>query len=135
MSDVVLDSSALLAVLLAEPGAERVIATLPGALISTVNVAEVLTKLRERGMPVNEARQALEATGVEIVDFDLADAVLAADMRPATRANGLSLGDRACLALARSRRAPALTADQAWAKVAQAGIPDLDIVLIRQAQP
>ncbi|TWB56353.1 PIN domain-containing protein [Nitrospirillum viridazoti] len=131
MSEAVLDSSALLAVLLAEPGAEQVMATLPGALLSTVNLAEIITKLRERGMPVDEAREAVEATGVEIVDYRLEDALQTADLRPATHAAGLSMGDRACLALACNRRLPAITADQAWAKVAQAGIPNLEITLIR----
>lgn len=131
MSEAVLDSSALLAVLLAEPGAEQVMATLPGALLSTVNLAEIITKLRERGMPVDEAREAVEATGVEIVDYRLEDALQTADLRPATPAAGLSMGDRACLALACSRRLPAITADQAWAKVARAGITDLEITLIR----
>ena len=126
MNEVVLDSSAVLALLLGEPGAETVTSTLPGALLSAVNCAEVVTKLGERGMPVAEARAAIEAIGAELVGFDTDQACLAGEFRGATRSAGLSLGDRACLALARLRGLRAMTADAAWARV-----PGLDIVLIR----
>jgi PIN domain nuclease of toxin-antitoxin system len=126
MNEPVLDSSAVLAVLLAEPGAERVMPALPGALLSAVNLAEIIGKLAERGMPAEAARTAIAAIGVELVDFDAAQACLAGALRPDTRAAGLSLGDRACLALARLRGVAAVTADAAWAR-----LPDFDIVLIR----
>lgn len=126
MSEAVLDSSAVLALLLAEPGADRVKAVLPGALISTVNFAEVVSKLCERGMPATEARLAIEAIGLEPIDFDLNQACAAGDLRMSTRRGGLSLGDRACLALARLRGLPAMTADAAWGQV-----PDLEVALIR----
>lgn len=117
MSDAVLDSSAVLALLLAEDGAAIVTEALPGALFSTVNLAEVVAKLVERGMPSGEAREAMAATGVEFVDFDADQACLSGELRAATRSHGLSLGDRACLALARVRGLPAVTADAAWAQV------------------
>jgi len=118
VTDYVLDSSAVLAVLLNEPGADKVMAALPDAVLSAVNFAEVISKLCERGMPAGDARMAVEALGLEVVSFDAGQAVLAGDLRPATRALGLSLGDRACLALALSRQATAVTADAAWQKVA-----------------
>jgi PIN domain nuclease of toxin-antitoxin system len=126
MSDAVLDASAVLALLRAEPGADKVAAALPGALLSTVNLAEIVSKLCERGMSAAQARYAVEALGVEIIDFDTTQACLAGDLRKSTKSAGLSLGDRACLALSRHRNLPALTADSAWAR-----LPDLEVTLIR----
>lgn len=126
MSDVVLDASALLALLFAEPGAEAVAAVLADALISSVNLAEVASRLTDRGVPEADARAAIAATGVRIVEFDSDQAWEAARLRGPTRAAGLSLGDRACLALARTRSLPALTGDRAWT-----GIAGVEVVLIR----
>lgn len=117
MNEAVLDSSAVLALLFNEPGAETVERSLPGALLSTVNLAEVIAKLSERGMPADAARAAIDVLCVDIVDFDFDQACLTGEIRAVTRAAGLSLGDRACLALARLRSAPALTTDKAWAKL------------------
>lgn len=126
MSKAVLDSSAVLAVLLEEAGSDQVEGTLPGALLSAVNLAEVVSKLCERGMPASEAMLAVAAIGVDVVPFDGDQALQAGELRPLTRAAGLSLGDRACLALSRLRGLPAMTADAAWAAV-----PDCDVILIR----
>ena len=126
MNDPVLDSSALLALLLAEPGADQVLAVLPGAWLSAVNLAEVLTKLNERGMPADVAQAAVAALGVEIADYDALQAYLTAELREVTRGAGLSLGDRACLALARLRGVPAYTADRVWTSV-----QGFEVVLIR----
>lgn len=122
----VLDSSAVLALLFGEPGAERVKRTLPGALLSAVNFAEIVTKLCERGMPQDQARLAIEAIGVEVVDFGIDQACVTGELRNRTRSAGLSLGDRACLALAQQQNLPAITADTAWAQ-----IPELNVVIIR----
>ena len=116
MSEAVLDSSALLALLWNEPGADHVSATLPGALLSSVNLAEVLTKLCERGLSGSEGRELAESLGVVVVDFDADQAEATAALRESTRGLGLSLGDRACLALARRQNCLALTADSAWLK-------------------
>lgn len=126
---VVLDSSALLALLLGEPGAEQVAAVLDDARISAVNLAEVLTRFVDRGADPDEAGAQLLALHLAVEPVTAEQAVAMAALRPATRAAGLSLGDRACLALARTLGAPALTADRAWAAVA----PDVgvDIRLIR----
>ncbi|MEE3504649.1 type II toxin-antitoxin system VapC family toxin [Acidiphilium acidophilum] len=122
----VLDSSAVLALLFGETGAERVKQTLPGALLSAVNFAEIVTKLCERGMPQDQARLAIEAIGVEVVDFGIDQACVTGELRNRTRSAGLSLGDRACLALAQQQNLPAITADTAWAQ-----IPELNVVIIR----
>jgi PIN domain nuclease of toxin-antitoxin system len=118
----------VLALLLGEPGSERVKAVLPGALLSAVNMAEVVSKLCERGMPAAEARAAIEATGVWIVDFDIDQACLSGELRPMTRSAGLSLGDRACLALARLRQLSAMTADTPWRE-----LKGFDVIYIRGA--
>ncbi len=126
MSEAILDSSAILGLLLAEPGAEIVAGVLPGALLSTVNFAEVITKLCDRGMLANDASDVVSAIGVSLVDYDAEQASLTGDLRHNTRPLGLSLGDRDCLALARLRNLPAMTADAAWAR-----LPGANVVLIR----
>jgi len=126
MSDVVLDSSAVLALLADEPGSDEVEAALPGALLSAVNLAEVVAKLSERGMPAEEATSLICSIGVEVADFDADQATRSGGLRASTRIAGLSLGDRACLALAQARKLPVLTADAAWAR-----LDNLDIRLIR----
>jgi PIN domain nuclease of toxin-antitoxin system len=128
LSEAVLDSSAVLALIFNEPGAEAVKATLPDALLSTVNLAEIITKLVDKGLPAEVARAAVEVLGAEIVDFDFAQACLTGELRTATRSAGLSLGDRACLALAAKRNLPAMTADTAWGR-----LENFDVILIRGA--
>ena len=114
MSKVVLDASALLALLNAEKGAQVVQQLLPEALLSTVNLAEVVTRLSTVGMPDEEIRATLSLLGLELVAFDEEQSFLAGLLVAHTHTFGLSLGDRACLALAQVSHAPALTADQAW---------------------
>jgi PIN domain nuclease of toxin-antitoxin system len=128
LNEAVLDSSAVIAVLRAEPGAEMVTAVLPGALLSAVNLAEIVTKLCEHGMSAGEARLAIETTGIKIVEFDADQACLTGSLRNATRSAGLSLGDRACLALARTKNVPAMTTDRVWGK-----LTGFDVVVIRGA--
>ena len=113
MSDWVLDASAVLALLNAESGAEAVQALLP-ASISSVNLTEVVSRLVSYGMPENEVRGALSLLALEIVPFDENQAYLAGLMVSLTRSHELSLGDRACLALAQRQGATAVTADQTW---------------------
>ncbi len=115
MTDLVLDAPALLAVLQQERGAERWATSIEGAAISTVNVSEVVAKLLETDMPVDHALAVLDELGLAVVDFDLAQAVAAAQLRARTRRLGLSMGDRACLALAQTKKLAVLTADRAWA--------------------
>jgi ribonuclease VapC len=114
---VVLDSSALLCLLNGETGADRVAEALPSAVIGAVNLAEVVTKLRERGLSAGEVEEALGGFNLDVRPFTALQAYATGNLRQATRSQGLSLGDRACLALAVELGAPALTADQAWGKV------------------
>lgn len=111
----VLDSSAVLALLNGEAGAEKVALRLEGAAISAVNVAEVGTKLIDGGMTTSAAQQAIDLLRMRIVNFDEDLAISAYGMRSAPKAVGLSLGDRACLALALKEGGPAITADRNWA--------------------
>jgi PIN domain nuclease of toxin-antitoxin system len=116
MSDApyVLDASALLAAMLGEPGAEAVEAHLAESCISSVNLSEVVAKLSERGVPGEAIRESLADLDLDVRDFDAAQAMRAGELRLATRKKGLSLGDRACLALAAELGAVALTTDAAW---------------------
>jgi len=112
---IVLDASAVLAVLLGEPGHELKIAPfLPGALMSAANLAEVLSKLAERGEDPVFFDAELRGLGVVIEPVTGAHALDAAVLRPLTKPYGLSLGDRLCLALARERSAEALTTERRW---------------------
>ena len=123
----VLDASALLALLFGEPGHDRVAVVADGASMSTINLAEVLTRFARDGHPVAAVLQRLETYTIEWVPFDDAHAAEVATLWPQTHRAGLSLADRACLALALDRGLPVLTADRAWAGL---GLP-LEIQLIR----
>ncbi len=130
MSSSVLDASAALAYLQGEPGADRVSRELgTGALMSTVNLAEVATKLAADGLDEAAIRAAFNVLQVTPEWFDEAEALSTGLLRPATRAFGLSLGDRACLALALQRGLPVLTTDRAWRDIA--GPLNVDIEVIR----
>ena len=114
MTEFVLDASAVLALLQKEAGHEKVATALAGARISTVNLAEVGSRLANLGRSAVQVRAVLLALGLRIVTFDQDQAFEAARLRPLTRSLGLSLSDRACLALARLQRLPAMTTDRAW---------------------
>jgi PIN domain nuclease of toxin-antitoxin system len=119
----VLDASALIAYLRDEPGSEMVADEIArGAVISAVNLAEVLSRAADRGADASALADDLTARGliggaIGVEPFTTLDAIDVARMRPLTRAAGLSLGDRACLALARRLSARAVTADAAWSDV------------------
>jgi ribonuclease VapC len=115
----VLDASALLALLNGESGSEQVAGVIvDGAAISAVNLAEVVTKLSEIEMPEALIHEVLDSLGLEIVDFDFEQAYQVGLLRPLTRHAGLSLGDRACLAVAKQLGLPALTTDRIWERLA-----------------
>lgn len=117
MTGAVLDASAALAVLNEEPGAEEVWSYLPGALMSTVNAAEVSSKLTDGGATDRKAVGFVQRLGLTLVAFEAADVRDTARLRESTRHAGLSLGDRACLALAGRRGVPAVTTDRVWEKL------------------
>ena len=123
---VVLDSSAVLALLWSEPGAERVEAILPEASISAVNHAELVSKLYDRGANVDQANEVLRALDLTILPFDGAQALKSGELRPLSRQLGLSLGDRCCLAAALRAQAKVLTADRAWANL-EIGV-DIEVI-------
>jgi ribonuclease VapC len=114
---VVLDASAIIAAIGSEPGAEIVLEQISHAAVSTVNLAEVKSKLVDRGFPPGDAWEAAISFSREIFDFDTRQADLAGGMISQTRHLGLSLGDRSCLALAIILKAPVYTADRDWAKL------------------
>lgn len=110
----VLDSSALIALALGERGGDTVAAHARNAAISAVNITEVLQRLEEEGIGSEDALNLLGRLEVEIVPFTLDQARIAAELRRPTKHRGLSLGDRACLALTRERGSVVLTSDTAW---------------------
>ena len=124
----VLDASAVLALLHEEPGADAVEAALSDAAMSCVNLSEVLQKAEQHGIDTEGLEYDLEALGVRLHDFDGRAAREAAELWPLTRPMGLSLGDRACLALARALGGAAVTADTRWAALASS---DLAIDVVR----
>jgi ribonuclease VapC len=103
--------------MLEEPGAEHVEPHVPGG---TANLGEVVAKLRDLGIAEADVDEIIAAMQLDVHGHDLGAALAARHLRPATRSAGLSLADRACLALARTLRLPALTADRGWLGVADA---------------
>jgi PIN domain nuclease of toxin-antitoxin system len=122
MASAVFDASVLLAHIGQEPGSDGIDELAVEALMSAVNLAEVFAKLAERGLSQDEADMIVYRYRLEVVPFDEELARQTGALRPVTKALGLSLGDRACLALARHERLPVLTADRSWAKL-DLGIP------------
>ena len=116
MARCVFDSSALLAFLNGEQGAETVGATLADGTVamSAVNWSEVITKLIDQGVNEADRNSLRHSLDIEVHAFDTEAATRAAALRITTKSLGLSLGDRACLALATRHNLPILTADKAW---------------------
>jgi PIN domain nuclease of toxin-antitoxin system len=111
---VALDASAILAVVFGEAGAARVGEVMTGALVSAVNLAEVVARMTDVGYANAEVAHRLSLLGLTVRPFDRDLAMINGFLRADTKARGLSLGDRACLALARREGARVLTADRAW---------------------
>jgi PIN domain nuclease of toxin-antitoxin system len=114
LSSVVLDASALLALLNSEPGNETVAEYIPASAISSVNFSEVVAKLNDAGMPEEAVRSALGDIELDVRPFDTELAYQAGILRTQTKKLGLSFGDRACLALGRQLQVPVLTTDRNW---------------------
>jgi PIN domain nuclease of toxin-antitoxin system len=117
MNEVILDASAVLALLNEEPGAEVVQKYLPKARISSVNLAEVIARLNLVGMPTEHIVEALNLLSLDVVPFDEDQALQAGILARETKALGLSLGDRACFALGIATGCAVLTADKVWLEV------------------
>jgi ribonuclease VapC len=124
VSKLVLDASALTALFRQERGADAIAEAAPTAIISSVNLSEVIARELEAGMPMETIEFHLNRLSIPVVPFDAALAKIAASLKSATRPYGLSLADRACLALAMDRNLPAMTGDRDWAK------PGLDVELV-----
>ena len=114
---VVLDASALLAYLKDEPGGERVREILAHSVMSTVNWAEVIGKARDDGVETRGLREDLASLGFTLEPFSADQAEIAGRLKERTRQFGLSLGDRACLALGSDRSEIVYTADRAWQRL------------------
>jgi PIN domain nuclease of toxin-antitoxin system len=128
MSVAVLDASAVLALLLDEPGADRVRAVFADSAITTVNFAEVVGHFARNGVAEPDIRRVLEPLPIERIAFDEELAYGAGLLLPATKAAGLSFGDRACLALARRLKTKALTSDRTWRKIARAAEVAIEVI-------
>jgi ribonuclease VapC len=113
----ILDSSAVIAAYNREPGGDKVRSADGQRMMSAVNFSEVEAKLLERGLSREAIAQLESLLPCEIIDFDRTQASLTAKLRPLTKHRGLSLGDRACLALAIQQKATVLTADRVWAEI------------------
>jgi ribonuclease VapC len=125
----VLDASALLALILGEPGGEKVGSVLTNSAMTAVNLGEVVGHFAHMGSPETEIRLMLDPLPFVRVELDEQLAFIAGLMLPATRPAGLSFGDRACLALANKLGVRALTADRAWQRIG--GAVGVQIELIR----
>ena len=129
MSEVVLDASALLALLLDEPGAAKVAEVLGSARMSSVNFGEVVSHMIHLGMPPAEVDAMLRPLPVAIVETDEGLARIAGRLRAVTATAGLSLGDRFSLALAQRDGLPAVTADRQWRTIADS--VETQIIVVR----
>jgi ribonuclease VapC len=127
VSQVVFDSSVVLAWLHRERGADQILNLIPDAVISSVNLAEVQTRMVRQGANAQVAWKSALSSVNTVIPFSAAHAETAGSLILKTQPYGLSLGDRACLALALSLSAPVYTADRAWAQV-QVGV---EIRLVR----
>jgi ribonuclease VapC len=121
MSRVVFDSSAILAYLNREPGADVVLSLAPNAIISSVNASEVQSFQVRKGADPKIAWGNIAVSAQAIIPFDVVQAEIAGTLVRQTQPYGLSLGDRACLALGLATKSPVYTADRAWAQL-QVGV-------------
>jgi PIN domain nuclease of toxin-antitoxin system len=128
MSKVVLDASALLALIKNEPGAEIIEGLLGNIIMSSVNVVEVASILLDSDMTNIEAKEAIITFVDSIVPLDLEHSIACATLKKSTKHLGLSLGDRACISLGIKLQLPIYTADKVWS---QLQLHEANIILIR----
>lgn len=127
MNSYILDASALLALINSEKGCEKVTEYLPNASMSAVNVTEVASLLHIISMPNEEIESIINNLITTIIPFDAVQAYQAGKFRTVTKDKGLSLGDRACLALGFTKKLPVVTTDKIWQKL-DIGV---EVILIR----
>lgn len=128
MSRPVLDASALLALLLDEPGAEEVMARAEHAFMVSINLAEVVSVYAKRGSSLTAIKEMIAPLAIEIVLADIDLSFDAGMLRPLTLKGGLSLGDRYCLALGKRLNRPILTAERRWPDIAEAAGVTLELI-------
>jgi ribonuclease VapC len=128
MASVVFDSSAILALLRDESGAEVVAGYIGDGLISAVNLQEVIKGLLRRDVPADVGLAMLDALYLDVREHGRDDAIAAARLYPVTKEFGSGLGDRSCMALGIAEGLPVLTADKEWFKIE---VPGLKLVLAR----
>ncbi|HIJ62578.1 MAG TPA: type II toxin-antitoxin system VapC family toxin [Rhodospirillaceae bacterium] len=124
----ILDASALLAVLLGEPGSDKVRGVLADSGISDVNLSEVVGHFARNGATETDIRSVLDPLPIERFSFDGELAYAAGLLLPLTKSAGLSFGDRACLSLAQRLGVRVLTADRAWQNIAAAVAIDIEVI-------
>ncbi len=117
MKPVVLDASAILASIYFEKGYDLVDKHLTDALVSTVNLTEVIENMLSKEISMHDVKNIITKLPLVIIDYNQEHAFIAANLRKETRHKGLSLGDRACLAIAKAEKLTVLTADKAWEKL------------------
>jgi ribonuclease VapC len=127
MADWILDASAVLAYLMNEPGGDTIEPILSLSILSAVNAAEVTTKLIRNGLEPREAAELVRELDCVLVPVDASIGLRAGELAAITQQNGLSLGDRICLALAEQEGLTALTTDHGWIEL---GL-DIKVSLIR----
>ena len=115
---MILDASALLALLQGEPGADKVQAVLHRAIINTVNWSEVIQKLSVHDPDVADIRPEMELTGLRILPFSVAQAEICASLWQQAKPFGLSLADRSCVATGIDCKMDVMTADKIWQNMA-----------------
>lgn len=126
--NVILDASALLALIHQEEGADIVKPLLKTSIMSTVNISEVLTALQRTDILPKESLASITDFIQDIVPFNIEQAQLTAELSPLTKSKGLSLGDRACIALGQKLQLPIYTADRIWGELK---LENTEIKLIR----
>lgn len=122
MTSVVMDASAVLALVRDEPRADKVASHVGRAAISAVNLQEVIKELSLSGLDVETIRELLDELRLDVRAHDVEAAYLAAGLHNQTKEFGRGLGDRSCLALAMQLGVPALTADREWKKLKVKGL-------------
>ena len=128
MTSFVLDASAVLALLLGEPGADRVKAGLDGSVMTTVNMAEVVSHYAKLGVARSDIEALLRPLPIRLAPVDAALSYDAGMLRPITLDGGLSLGDRYCLARAKRGGSPALTVERRWPAIAEAAGVAVEVI-------